>query len=195
MSSSHKPKAVAGKGSILAHRYAVALLELAEEKKLIDLVMADLEALGEAIEGNRSFRILAAHPRCHKELVIGVMKKLAATAKFNDLTMAFLLRVAAGKRLGLLGLMIDAFRDEVAVLRRQYTAIVSAPCALQKEQKEALSAQLGKITGGTVDLIVEEDKSLLGGLTIQMGSRLIDASVKGKLMQIEHQLKLQREAA
>ncbi|MGE0109191.1 MAG: ATP synthase F1 subunit delta [Bdellovibrionales bacterium] len=195
MSSSHKPKAVAGKGPILARRYAVALLELAEEKKLTDSVMTDLEALGEAIEGNRSFRILAAHPRCHRKMVVDVMTKLASVAKFNDLTTAFLLRVAAGKRLGLLGLMIDAFRDEVAVLRRQYTAIVSVPCALKEEQKTALSAQLGKITGGTVDLIVEEDKSLLGGLTVQMGSRLIDASVKGKLGQIEQQLKLQREAA
>lgn len=195
MSLSKKPKAVAGKGPLLARRYAVALLELAEERKQTDSVMADLDAFSEVVDTDRAFTILAKHPRCHKAMVADVIKKISATVKLNDLTTTFLLRVAEGKRLGLMGLIINAFRAELAELRGQHIAVVTASHELSDEQKSALSLQLGKITGGSVDLIVEEDKSLLGGLMVQLGSRLIDASVKGKLAQIERQLKSQREAA
>lgn len=195
MSEKHVPKALAGKTAILAQRYALALLELAEEKGQTDAVLADLDALGEAITGSRDFTLMSTHPRFHSEKTCEVIKQIAASAKLNEITTSFLMRVAINRRLALLDHMIDAFREEFAELRGQSTALVTAACALSQAQRTELVAQLSKLMGGTVDIIVREDKSLLGGLMVKFGSRLIDASVKGKLAQIERQLKTQREAA
>ncbi len=195
MSEKHLPKALAGKAAILAQRYALALLELSEEKGQTDAVMADMDVLGEAIAGNRDFTLVSTHPRFHSEKTCAVVKQIAASAKLNEITAAFLTRVAINRRLALLDHMIDSFREQLAKLRGQSTALVTTACALTQEQKSELVAQLSKLVGGTVDVVVKEDKSLLGGLMVKFGSRLIDVSVKGKLAQIERQLKTQREAA
>lgn len=84
---------------------------------------------------------------------------------------------------------------DLAVKRGEFTALVTVAKSMSKEQEEKLSAQLGKMMSGTVKLVVEQDPSLIGGMVIKMGSRLIDASVKGKLARIERQLKSQQEAA
>jgi F-type H+-transporting ATPase subunit delta len=195
VSEKHLPKVVAGENAVLAQRYALALLELAEERNVTDVVSGDLDVLEEAVTGNPDFRLIAKHPRFHTDKVYAAVEDMAGAGRLSELTASFLRRVAKGRRLALLGYMIDAFRTELAEKRGEKTALVSAPCALSEAQKTALSEQLGKLTGGKVDLILQEDKGLLGGLTVKLGSRLIDASVKGKLAQIERQLKSQREAA
>jgi F-type H+-transporting ATPase subunit delta len=76
-----------------------------------------------------------------------------------------------------------------------HVADVTTTHPLSSEQQEKLASHLGKMVGGTVRLEVEEDRDLLGGMIIKIGSRLIDASVQGKLVRVERQLKSQTEAA
>lgn len=192
---SQTPKIIAGELAIVARRYAQAIVELAESKNQIDQVETDLAALEEAVAGNALFRKMASHPRLPKAEVAGVIKEVAAQAKFCELTTAFLMHVARNHRLAQISAILAAFKENLAEKRGQHTAYVTSAVMLSETQVAALSAQLGKMSGGTVRVVVEEDAGLLGGLMIKMGSRLIDASVKGKLAQIERQLKTQQEAA
>ena len=195
MSETHMPKILAGEAAVLARRYASALYDLAHEKKAVDVVDADLAALQEAIDSSPLFRIMATHPRLPAGDVQKVIKNLVSSVKLHELTGAFLMQVARGHRLAQLSLIIEAFKADLAFRRGEHTAVVTVARSLSKEQSDKLSSQLGKMMNGTVHLLVEEDSSLIGGMVIRIGTRLIDASVKGKLARLERQLKTQQEAA
>lgn len=195
MSETHMPKVIAGEAAILARRYASALYDLAHDKKAIDAVASDLSALNEVIVSDPHFRIMATHPRLPANEIQNAIKAVVAKVKMHELTSAFLMQVARNRRLAQLGLIIDAFMADLAVKRGEYTAQVTVAKSLSKEQEAKLSSQLGKMLDGTVKLVVEEDSSLIGGMIVRLGSRLIDASVKGKLARLERQLKTQQEAA
>ncbi len=191
----HLSHVFAGEGAVLARRYAAALFDLANKGGAIESVAADLRAIQEAIDSDPHFHAMAAHPRLSAEKVAQVVAKVSDAVHFHALTKSFLTQLALARRLVHLGNMIEAFQAELAEKRGQHVAFVTAAKALTPEQESHLSAQLGKMVGGTVRLMVETDESLLGGLIVRIGSRLIDASVKGKLAQVERQLKTEREAA
>ncbi len=195
MSKIQKPKIIAGAGAQLARRYALALLELAEEKKSVDAVAADLQALQDAITGDKLFEIFAKHPRLPSAQAVKVLTAVMDKAQFHALTRSFLLHVIKGRRLALMALIVEVFLRDLAERRGHHTAYVSAAKALSEAQEKQLASQLGTLMGGSVDVVVEESPDLLGGLVVKMGSRLIDASVKGKLERLERQLKMQQEAA
>lgn len=195
MPASQTPKVIAGELAIVARRYAQAVLDLAQESKQLEAVESDLMALEAAIEGNALFRKVATHPRLPASQVAQMIKALSDAVKFNSLTASFLTHIAGNHRLAQLSAILVSFKDLLAEQRGQHTAYVTSSVALSDAQITALSGQLGKLTGGTVHVVAQEDADLLGGMTIKMGSRLIDASVKGKLAQIERQLKTQQEAA
>lgn len=195
MSKAKKPKIIAGEAALLARRYATALLELADEKKAIELVEADLVSLQEVIENEPSFAAMAKHPRLSINNVLKVIDQMIEKGAFNELTSNFIRLIVKARRLSLLGLVIHVFQAELATRRGEHSAYVTVAKALSGEQETELAKQLGSIVGGSVKLLVEEDSSIMGGLVIKMGSRLIDASIKGKLARLERQLKLQQEAA
>jgi len=195
VSDTQMPKILAGDHAILARRYASALYDLAHEKKVIDAVAADLAALHDAIAAHPEYRVLATHPRLPSSAIFKTIRALVAAVKMNELTSSFLLLVARNRRLAQLGLMIEAFQADLAKRRGEYTARITVAKAMTKTQEKHLAEQLGKMMKGTVKLVVEEDDTLIGGLVVTLDSRLIDASIKGKLARLERQLKSQQEAA
>ncbi len=195
MSESKNTNAIAGDAAILARRYARALYELAEEKKQLDSVAADLGSLQVLLKVSAEFREVTSNPRLTRAQAVESMKKVASLAKLNPLTQNFLTLLAHNSRLNLLENAIKVFLADLTARRGEFIAEVTTPKALASEQQEQLSKQLDKIAGGKVHLVIKEDASLLGGLVVKLGSRLIDASVKGKLARLERQLKSQQEAA
>ena len=85
--------------------------------------------------------------------------------------------------------MVTFFLEEVAARRGEYQADVRTARPLSPAQRDALIAALGAVTGGKINLTVVEDPSILGGLTVKLGSQFIDASVKTKLEHLERSLR------
>jgi F-type H+-transporting ATPase subunit delta len=191
----HKPKIIAGNEALLARRYATALMELAEEQKVLNEVAKDVKVLQEVIDSDKIFHLIANHPRLPVSAMEKLMKEIVVRAKLHELTGSFLALVAKGRRMGILGLMIDVFQADLAQHRNEHTAYVTAAEHLSDDQKESLSKQLAILTGGTVKIIADKDESLMGGLVIKIGSRLLDASLKGKMALLARHLKSQQEAA
>ncbi len=191
--SQHAPSPIiAGDAAVLARRYGGALYDLAEEQKQLDAVAADLRALRNLQDESAEFRIVANHPRLTRAQLVQAMQQVSAAAKFNNLTGKFLTLVAQNRRLPELGGMIDGFLARLAAERGEHTADVRTAKPLSAAQQEQLAAKLRELAGGKVHLSVREDASLLGGITVKLGSRLIDASVKSKLARLERQLKSQQ---
>ncbi len=195
MSEPNVPRIVAGETAVLARRYARALYELADEGKQLDVVADDLRGLKVLVRDCAELQLVMRYPRLSRAQLVDAMKQVAATAKLDGLTGKFLMLLARNRRLQVLPAIIDAFLADLAAKRGEHIAEVSTARALTQPQKDQLLAQLSRIAGGKVFLVIKEDPSLLGGLMVKMGSRLIDASVKGKLARLERALKSQQEAA
>jgi F-type H+-transporting ATPase subunit delta len=182
---------VAGDSAVLARRYAGALYDLAGEEKALDAVAEDLRGLKTLLRESAEMRSLAAHPRYTRAQLVGAVQKISAAAKFQTLTANFLAIVAQNRRLPELGAICDAFLEELASRRGEFTATVRVAQKLAPAQEEQLAQQLRALAGGKVHMTIAEDKSLLGGLVVKLGSRLIDASLKNKLARLERRLKSQ----
>jgi F-type H+-transporting ATPase subunit delta len=193
--SSDLPKIIAGEQAVLARRYAAAVFELAQEQGVMEPVEADLRALQEAIDSNPLFHVMATHPRLPHHAIQTAVKNIIEGSHFHALTAAFLRQIARGRRLAYLSLIIEIFKNRLADMRREQVAVVTVAQKITSAQEAQLAAQLGRMTGGSVRLVIEEDAALIGGMTVKIGSRLIDASLQGKLARLERRLKSQQEAA
>jgi F-type H+-transporting ATPase subunit delta len=184
-------KVIAGDAAILARRYAGALYDLAEEQKQLDAVASDLRALRILNQESAEFQYISAHPRLTRKNLVQAAQAVAKGAGFNPLTGNFLALIAQNRRLNVIGAVIDAFLNELAKRRGEFTADVRSVKPLSASQQEQLASKLRELAGGKVHISMREDASLLGGMTVKLGSRLIDASVKTKLARLERQLKTQ----
>jgi F-type H+-transporting ATPase subunit delta len=182
---------VAGEMAVLARRYAGALYDLAEAQKQLDVVASDLRTLRTLTHENAEFRLLIRNPHIARSHLVNAVQLIAATARWSQLTSNFVALVAQNRRLQQLSYICDAFLAQLAARRGEYMVDVRAAHVLTSSQQEQLSAQLRVLTGGHVHMTIVEDKSLLGGITVKIGSRLIDASIKSKLAKLERQLKAQ----
>jgi F-type H+-transporting ATPase subunit delta len=157
----------------------------------LDAVAADLRLLQGLQNSSPEFCYVARQPRLSRAQLLKAMQAVAASARLNGLTANFLFVLAQNRRLGQLSAVVDAFLDELATRRGEFTADVRSARPLSSAQQEQLAAHLCQMAGGKVHLILREDATLLGGLVVKLGSRLIDASVKSKLARLERELKSQ----
>jgi F-type H+-transporting ATPase subunit delta len=165
----------------LAGRYANALFELAQDQTSVDAVSADLAGLRRALETSADLTRLVRSPvfsaEDHAKALKAILEKMGAQA----LTTKFVLLLAEKRRLFILTQVIAAFERLVAKSRGETEAEVTSARALNDseiaELKTVLKAKLGK----EPRLHAKIDPSLLGGLVVKVGSRMIDSSLRTKL--------------
>jgi F-type H+-transporting ATPase subunit delta len=180
---------VAGDEAILARRYVDALYALADHEDLVDVVATDLRGLRRLWDESAEWRFIAEDPRLSGEEVLHAVDQVVRISDLDDLTANFLSVVAQKHRLSLLPLIIEAFLDETATRRGEFRADVRTARALSGAQRDALTSSLNAIAGGKVHMTIVEDAALLGGMTVKLGSKFIDASVKSRLEKLERTLK------
>lgn len=173
----------------LAGRYAAALLELADDKKQLDKVADELGELKQMIAGSDDLRRLTTSPIYSRDDQAKAMAAILDKAGASDLTRRFVLTVAQNRRLFALTQMIDGYLAELARRRGEVTAEVTAARALTPEQREALDKTLRDQVGAKVKVEIKVDSSLLGGLIVRVGSRMIDSSLRSKLEKLQFAMK------
>lgn len=165
----------------LAGRYANAVFELAVEAKAVDAVAADFTAFRDAIHASPDLARLVRSPAYSREdqerALSAILEKMAVHA----LTRKFILLVAAKRRLFALEGIIAAFNRQVARLKGEVEAEVTSARALSAPETEELKRMLKAQLGREPRLQTRVDPSLLGGLVIKLGSRMIDSSIRTKL--------------
>jgi F-type H+-transporting ATPase subunit delta len=173
----------------LAERYAIALFELADERKLLDRVAEDLRGLRALMAESADLKRLIRSPVLAREAQGRAIAALAERAGLDLLTRNFLGLLARNRRLFALPAMIDSFLATLARRRGEITAEVVAAQELTRDQRDRLDQQLRRSVGQKVAIDVRIDPSLLGGLVVKLGSRMVDASLKSKLQRLEMALK------
>ena len=168
----------------VAQRYATALFELALEGKGpdgLDGVAGELDSLKALLEASDDLKYLVSSPLIGREGQARAMAAVLVEAKAGQLVQKFVGLVAAKGRLGVLADMIKAFQGLLSRHRGEISAEVTSAVTLKDEQLSALKASLRQALGRDVQLQTQVDESLIGGLIVKVGSRMIDSSLKTKL--------------
>ncbi len=165
----------------LAGRYASALFDLARESNAIDAVQKSLATLRVSLADSTDLANLIASPVVSRRDAANAIAAVATSLKLDSLTAKFLGVLAENRRLADLPGMIAAFDTIVADHRGEVTAKVTSAHPLTAEQVKALTANLKSRVGRDVTVAATVDPAILGGLVVQLGSQLIDGSIRTRL--------------
>lgn len=174
----------------MAGRYATALFELVLEEKAIDAIKKDLDQFDALIAGNPDLARLVRSPAFSAEEQLKALSAILDKAGIKGLAANFLRVITANRRLFAVRDMVRDFRLLVARHRGEVTARVTIAEALNEKNLEALKRAIKSVTGGKdIDLNVKIDPSIIGGLIVKVGSRMIDSSLRTKLNAIKFAMK------
>lgn len=173
----------------LAGRYALALFDLAKDAGELDVVAGELGALGGLLADGGDLKDLTTSPIFSREEQTRAMTAVVAHAKFSKLVANFIGVVGNNRRLDQLGAIINEFDRLLAHHKGEVSASVITAHQLTKDQLDGLKTKLKSMVGSDVNVETEIDESLLGGMVVKIGSRMIDSSLKTKLANLEESMK------
>ena len=165
----------------LAGRYANAVFELARDQKGGDAVSTDLAALRRALESSPDLARLVRSPVFSAEDQARALKAILEKMGAHPLTTKFVLLLAHKRRLFALTQIISAYEHLVAKSRGETEAEVTSARHLNDDEVAELKAMLKAKLGKEPRLQSRIDPTLLGGLVVKVGSRMIDSSLRTKL--------------
>ena len=172
---------VSGQVSGVAGRYALALFELARDEKQVDEVGRNLDGFDALYKESEDLRRLVKSPAFSAEEQAAAVGAILDKAGIKGLAGNFIRLSAANRRLFALPDMIRAYR----ALVRDAKGIVPAEVRVAEKPSDALAkeiaATLREVAGSDVDVDLRVDPSLIGGIVVKIGSRMVDASLKTKL--------------
>lgn len=165
----------------VAGRYASALFDLAKDENKIDEVEGDLKAFQALYNESDDLARLVRSPVISAEDQAKGLGAVLDKAGVGALAANFFKLIAKNRRLFAAEDMVRAYLALAARHRGEVTAEVSSAHPLTDEQTEQLKATLKETVGKDVALSTKVDASLLGGLVVKIGSRMIDTSLRTKL--------------
>ncbi len=173
----------------VAGRYAVALYALAAEQNLLDEVIPAMEKLARIIIDSADFRRLLNSPLIDVREGTKAVLAVFQAQGFGPVLQNFAGVITANRRLRSLPAIVAAFEALVAEKRGQTVAEVTTAYALSDEERALLSGRLAEAGYDQVNLVEIIDPQILGGLIVQIGSRLYDTSLKSRLQRLQHAMK------
>ena len=173
----------------IASRYAAAVFDIASEDKALDALEADITNLEEALGVSADLREMISspiHSRDDQQAAIGAVAENLGLSG----TVTNTLRLMASKRrLFVVPQMLATLRARLSEARGEVTAEVTSAKALSDEQVEKLKDTLKAKVGSDVNIKASVDESLIAGLVVKLGSRMIDTSIRSKLAQLQNTMK------
>ena len=174
--------------SEVAAPYAQALLSIAKSKDSVDDLSQTAGALLELLKESDSLRAFLENPVANVDAKKGVLKQVLGDDA-NTQMKNFLMRLVDKGRIYLVEPVLQQFQAQVRELKQTVLAEVVSAIELTDEQKETVRQKVKGITNAqSVELESSVDPALIGGVIIQIGSQVLDASIRGQLRRIGLQL-------
>jgi F-type H+-transporting ATPase subunit delta len=173
----------------VAGRYAAALFDLAVEQNNVSEVEQDLVKFQQLYDMSADLQRLVRSPVISSEDQVRALTSVLDKAGVGGLAKNFFNLVARNRRLFSAPQMVRAYQALAAKSRGEVTAQVSSAHPLTDDQAQALKAALKETVGKDVTLAAKVDPSLIGGLIVKLGSRMVDSSLKTKLSNLSLSLK------
>ncbi|HVG46573.1 MAG TPA: F0F1 ATP synthase subunit delta [Rubellimicrobium sp.] len=173
----------------IAGRYAQAVFDLARDEGMLPAVEADLGALETALHDSADLRALISSPIYSREEQGSAIAALTQAMGLSPVMRNVLGLMAQKRRLFVLPQLLQTLRDRLSEARGEVSAEVISAQPLSAEQQARLADTLSAQAGKAVRLQTRVDPSLIGGLVVRLGSRMIDTSIRAKLGQLQNMMK------
>ncbi len=173
--------------SVIAEKYAVALLQVAKEQKTVDEIASEIQAIQSLVDAKPELKATLEHPRVKAPEKLQALRgflsrKLSATME------NFLMLLIMKKRIKHLKAVADHYERLCYEMKGRAVAKVVSAMALTPAQREALVQKLSQTFGLTVELKEEIRPGLIGGMMIYLGDQRMDATVLGQLERMKQRL-------
>ncbi|MDE0113775.1 MAG: F0F1 ATP synthase subunit delta [Albidovulum sp.] len=173
----------------IASRYAAAIFELSKESDELESLESDVAALKAALAESGEFRAAIASPVYSREDLSNAIVELSKSMGLGEFVGNALSLMAMRRRLFVLPHLLDRINELLDEDKGLVTADVVSARALSEEQMNRLKDSLHAIAGKEVRIESVVDESLIGGLIVKLGSKMVDSSLKTKLLNIENAMK------
>lgn len=172
-----------------AARYATALFELAKEAKAVSSVNDDLGRFDDLIASNPDMNRFVMSPVFSAEEQLRALEPILAKIGIVGLAQKFLLLVASKRRLFAVRPMVKAFRALVDKDRGVTRATVTLAETPSSKALDTIKAALRDVAGAQAEIDLKVDPDIIGGLVVQIGSKMVDSSLRTKLNGIRTAMK------
>ncbi|MGY3439145.1 MULTISPECIES: F0F1 ATP synthase subunit delta [unclassified Marinovum] len=173
----------------IANRYATAVFEIANENGKLAELEGNLDDLSAALGSSEELRDLTKNPLYSREEQGAAITAIAKKMDLRPVLIQTLGLMASKRRLFVLPQLIASLRDKIAAHKGEVTADVTSARALSDAQAKALAETLKKSVGKNVKVNATVDESLIGGLVVKVGSKMIDTSIRSKLNSLQNVMK------
>lgn len=168
--------------------YAKALMSVAEDNGAVDQIGTEVADLLKVLASSEELTQFLVSPLMSPEVKKGVLRQVAE-GKVSDCLLSFLLLLVDRGRVGFLQPILQQYQALLRERNNTVLADVTTAVELSDDQQNAICDRVKTMTGANnVELSVQVDPALIGGLIIKVGSQVIDASLRGQLRRIGMQL-------
>jgi F-type H+-transporting ATPase subunit delta len=165
--------------------YAIALYELSKENSELDRVEDEMKKLNKLLDSSADFKEMILSPTVTKDDKKNVIFKIADQNNFSETFKKFLGFIAIKNRLFFLGKIIESFLNLVSNNKGELKAKLVSSKKLSMEEQKKIQSELSKDFKLPLNIDYKHDPDLIAGLIIQIGSVMVDTSIKTKLKKLE----------
>ena len=171
-----------------ANRYSLALYELASEASVITKVEKNSNSFLELISNSKDFRNLIKDPTLSQEILKNVINKISENFNLETLFKNFLNFLILKRRFFYIQQILISFNEICSEKKGELKAEIKSAKDLSQQEINKITEELSNTFKSKIKLNYNHDESLIGGLVVQVGSTMIDTSIKNKLQQIENRM-------
>ena len=171
-----------------ANRYSLALFELASESNLLSEIEENSNAFLKLILDNKDFSSLLKDPTINRDTLISIIKKISENSNLEMLFVTFLNFLITKRRFFFIEQILISFNKICSEKRGELKAEIKSAKELSQDEINKITEELSNSFKSKIKLNYNYDQSLIGGLVVQVGSIMIDTSIKNKLQQIENKM-------
>ena len=173
----------------IAARYATAVYELAKEAGDVKSLEGDIATLAAAMADSADFNALIHSPLYSRDEQRAAIASIAKKAGLTPVMTNTLSLMADKRRLFVVPHLVRTLREIIAEDKGEVTAEVTSATALTRAQSDKLSQTLKASLGKDVTINASVDESLIGGLIVKVGSKMIDTSIGSRLSSLQNAMK------
>ena len=167
--------------SNISKRYARAFFDIAAGENKLEGYYNELAQFSSFINQDQNLREFLANPVFEQAIKKNVVEKLISKLQLSAMTINFLKLLVDKKRIEVLPDITICYRQMMDEELKKVSVNLKTAFPLSAEMQAYISSSLGKLTGRQVEMTVEKDPALLGGIVIGVGDTLYDGSIKNQL--------------
>jgi len=168
-----------------ANRYSLALYELSNESNLLTQIEENSIAFLDLILKSKDFNNLIKNPTLNREVLTKIVNTISKNFKLENLFKNYVVFLISKRRFFYVEQILKSFIEICSDKRGELKAEIKSAKELTKDEINRITEELSDNFKSKIKLNYNYDKSLIGGLVVQVGSTMIDTSIKKKLQQIE----------